>query len=148
VTGADHDEDGNEPESVPWHHSTAKVLGASVAALAAIGLVVVGVTFMSRQADEPPPAPTDFVDPSFSQTATSATSTTSETITTTGPLVTSEIDDSTSVATTTSSTDTTTTSPEPTNSRPTHTSTGSDATTTTTRRGPRFNETRTLYPRP
>lgn len=75
MTGGHGEEQHPEEDAAtPWHHSTAKVLGASVAGLAAIGLVVGGVLFVSRQADETPQAPTNFVDPSFSATSDTSSS--------------------------------------------------------------------------
>lgn len=83
MTGSHGDEPQPEGDAhAPWHHSTAKVLGASVAGVAAIGLIVGGVMFVSREAEKTPQAPLNFVEPSFSQTsdtASSAPSTTSPT---------------------------------------------------------------------
>jgi hypothetical protein len=148
VTSADDNGDGNEPDSVPWHYSTAKVAGASVAALAAIGLIVGGVTFVSRQVEQPPEAPMNFVDPSFSETSDSATPTTTETITSTVPPVTSEIDAPSSPESTSSSTDTTSSSSDSTTRRSRPGDDDDTETSRTSRSRPRLNETRTLYPRP
>lgn len=83
MTGGHGDEQHPEEDAhAPWHHSTAKVLGASVAGVAAIALTVGGVMFVSRQAEQTPQAPLNFVEPSFSRTsdtASSAPSTTSPT---------------------------------------------------------------------
>jgi hypothetical protein len=75
VTGGRGDDAHPEADAGrPWHHSTVKVLGASVAALAAIVLIVGGVLFVSRQAGETPQAPLNFVEPSFSKTSDTASS--------------------------------------------------------------------------
>lgn len=125
-----------------WHERTSTLAGVSVAALAAIALIVWGALFVTRQVNQPQQAPTEFVTPSFSDRSTSGPTTTTETITSTVPPATTDINDpdATTSSTTSSSTSSTTT----TTRRPT-TETRDDE-TTTTRRRPRFNETRTLSP--
>lgn len=134
VTGEDRDDDEPGPPSpVPWHNRTPAVVGASLLGLAVIGIVVAAVTFVSRQFNEPEQAPLNFVEPSFSATATrSSTPTTTATITSTSRPVTSDID---------------TPSSSTTSSRGTSGS-GTSSSSQTTRRGPRTNRTRTLYPPP
>lgn len=150
VTGDDDQDDRGGEDSAgptPWHNSTAKLLGASVAGLAAIALIVAGVTTLSRQDDQPQDAPANFVESTFSrsETSDSATPTTSTAITT-GPIVTTEIDPASPSLTpppATSVTGTTTSE-----SRPPRVDRDQDDTPRTTRSRPRLNETRTLYPRP
>ena len=151
MTGPDPDDyDDEESPPTPWYNRTPNVIGASVAGVAAIGIIIAAVTFVSRQFDEPEQAPLNFVDPSFSATASqSTTTTTTATITSTSPPVTTDIDgpSSTTSSSDTSSTDTTST---------THTAwtqpytppSGEESSPSTTRRGPRTNVTRTLYPQP
>ncbi len=89
----DHD-DEQSPSSAPWYNRTPAVIGASVAGLAVIGILIAAVTFVSRQSNEPEQAPLNFVEPSFSATTTgsSSTPTTTATITSTSPPVTTDID--------------------------------------------------------
>ena len=150
MAGADPDDYDDESSETPWYNRTPNVIGASVAGIAAIGIMIAAVTFVSRQFDEPEQAPLNFVDPSYSATAShSSTTTTTATITSTSPPVTTDIDgpSSTTSSSDTSSTDTTST---------THTAwtqpytppSGGEPSPSTTRRGPRTNVTRTLYPQP
>jgi cytoskeletal protein RodZ len=149
----DHD-DEQSPSSAPWYNRTPAVIGASVVGLAAIGILIAAVTFVSRQSNEPEQAPLNYVEPSFSATATgsSSTPTTTATIISTSPPVTTDIDGPSS---TTSSSDTSSSSSTDT-STPTRTAwtkpytppSGDESAPTTTRRGPRTNVTRTLYPQP
>ncbi|WP_231644494.1 hypothetical protein [Mycolicibacterium baixiangningiae] len=153
MTGA-HDEDehsGREADvPTPWHHSTTKVLGASIAALAALALVVSGVMFVSRTAAETPQAPLNFVDPTFtSATTDSTTAATATTTTRISPPQTTDLDLPPEIP-----------SSVPPPPEPTSTSRGRSTTQeesddneesappTSTRNRPRLNETRTLYPRP
>ncbi|HKP42513.1 hypothetical protein [Mycobacterium sp.] len=148
----DLDDDGEDstPSSIPWHYHTPAVVGASVAGLVLVGILIAAVTFVSRQFNEPDQAPLDFVEPSFSATATgSSTPTTTATITSTSPPVTTDINSSstTSASDTSSSTDPST----PTRTawtRPYTPPSGDESAPSTTRRGPRTNVTRTLYPQP
>ena len=151
MTGPDPDDyDDEESPPTPWYNRTPNVIGAIVAGLAVIGILIAAVTFVAGQFNEPEQAPQNFVDPTFSATATksSAAPTTTATITSTSPPVTTDIDAPSS--TTSSSSDTSSSSSEPststriTQSRPSHD--GSEP--STTRRGPRTNVTRTLYPQP
>ncbi|WP_422742708.1 hypothetical protein ACN27E_15335 [Mycobacterium sp. WMMD1722] len=148
----EHDQDA----PAPWHNSTAKVLAASVAAVAAIGLIVGAVVFVSDQAEEPTQAPLNFVDPSFSGTsAPSTVPSTSAPATTTGgrPLnpQTTDIDlpppSETPPPPSTSPPSTSRRLPSTKEDEPEESSEDDDSGPTTTRR-PRFNETRTLYPVP
>ena len=142
MTDADHDED--EPA---WHERTSTVVGASVGAIAVIGLLWLLISYVVGGSDDPGTTSQYYPDPSFSDRSSAATTetTSTETITSTSPPVTTDIDPG---ATTTSGTDTsttpTTTSFDPSNLPRTRTST----TYGDGRQRPRLNETRTLYPRP
>jgi len=155
MAGQDHDDYDDEQLSsaTPWYNRTPALVGASVAGLAVIGILIAAVTFVSRQFNEPDQAPLNFVEPSFSATATHSlsTPTTTATITSTSPPVTTDIDAPSS--TTSSSPDTSsgtdTSTPTRTASTKPHTSpSGAESPPSTTRRGPRTNVTRTLYPQP
>ena len=158
VTG-DRDDDS---DARPWHERTATVVGASIAGLVVIGILVLLVSYVSKQYNQPEPPPQYFVDePSGSSSAISSSSatTTTEIITSTSPPVTTDINPGDE--TTTSSTDTSSTATSSTDTSGSETSTSTTTTTTTrrppetdddgpttTRNRPRLNETRTLYPRP
>ncbi len=151
VTGR-HDDTGRRAGqgSVPWHDRTSALVGVSVAALAAIAVVVASVTFAVRQTGEPERAPITYVEPSGSSADPSSTATT-PTATTTPPISTTDI--GTGTATTTGSDTSSSTTSAPTMTTSTHRpsadeSDGSDASTTSSHRRPRYNKTRTLYPRP
>jgi hypothetical protein len=148
MSGPDRDDyDDEESPPTPWYNRTPNVIGASVAGLAVIGILIAAVTFVGRQFDEPEQAPPNYVDPTFSATATqsSATPTTTATITSTSPPVTTDIDaPSSTISSSSSSSSEPSTSTRITQSRPTHL--GPEP--STTRRGPRTNVTRTLYPQP
>lgn len=129
----------------PWHEHTPTVVGASVAALLALAILYFLISTVARQFNEPDQAPSYYVDPgSSSSSSRTPATTTTETITSTVPPVTTEINpgDTSSVSTTTTTTDT---SPN-TNLPTTHRSTPSSNESGYSRR-PRFNETRT-FPRP
>ena len=147
----DHD-DEQSPSSAPWYNRTPAVIGASVAGLAANGILIAAVTFVSRQSNEPEQAPLNYVEPSFSATATgsSSTPTTTATITSTSPPVTTDIDgpSSTTTSSDTSSSSSTDTSTRTAWTKPYTPPSGDESAPTTTRRGPRTNVTRTLYPQP
>jgi cytoskeletal protein RodZ len=145
MAGRDPDDYDDEiPSPEPWYNRTPEVIGASVAGLAVIGILIAAVTFVSRQVNEPEQAPLNFVEPSFSATATGS----SPTPTSTSPPVTSDIDGPSSTTSsspeTSSSTDT---SPRTAWTKP-YTRPSGNEPTPTTRRGPRTNVTRTLYPQP
>jgi hypothetical protein len=147
----DYDDDEQSPSPAPWYNRTPAVLGASVAGLAVIGILIAAVTFVSGQSNEPGNAPLNFVEPSFSATATgsSSTPTTTGTITSTSPPVTTDINGPSS--TTSSSSDTSSSTDTPTRTawtKPYTPPSGDESAPTTTRRGPRTNVTRTLYPQP
>jgi hypothetical protein len=148
MAGEEPDDYGDE--ETPWYNRTPNVIGASVAGIAAIAIIIAAVTFVARQFSEPEQAPLNFVTPSFSASAShSSTPTTTATITSTSPPVTTDINgpSSTTSSSDTSGTDTTST---------THTAwtqpytppSGESSEPSTTRRGPRTNVTRTLYPQP
>lgn len=113
-------------------------------ALAAIAILIASASWVSRQFGEPQQAPLNFVDPSFSPSITrsSSTSVTTGTITSTSPPVTTDIN---AESTTPSSSASDTPSP-PVSTRPPRTR--EDDGVTTTRKRPRTNVTRTLYPAP
>ncbi|MEW5809667.1 MAG: hypothetical protein AB1925_09445 [Actinomycetota bacterium] len=144
MTRRDGDDDARrEPSPVPWHNRTSTLLGASVAALAVIAVLLAAGLWVSRQFSEPEQAPLNFVEPTFSNSSapTSSTPTTTGTITSTSPPVTTDINpESTPPTTTDSETPSTRPSTRPPRTR------DEDADTTTTRKRPRTNVTRTLYP--
>jgi len=145
MAGEDRD-DYDEQTPSPWYNRTPAVVGASVVGLAVIGILIAAVTFVSGQFNEPTQAPLNFVEPSFSATDTrSSTPTTTATITSTSPPVTTDINppSSTTSSSDTSSSDTST-STRVTQSRPRN----DESAPSSTRRGPRTNVTRTLYPQP
>jgi hypothetical protein len=147
---AGRDPDDYDDEETPWYNRTPAVIGASVAGLAVIGILIAAVTFVSGQFNEPDQAPLNFAPPSFSATATrsSSTPTTTATITSTSPPVTTDIDgpsSTTSSSDTTSSTDTSTRTAW---TKPYTPPSGDESSPTKTQRGPRTNVTRTLYPQP
>lgn len=143
-------DDEESPSETPWYNRTPNVIGASVAGIAAIGIIIAAVTFVSRQFNEPEQAPQNFVEPTFSASAShSSTPTTTATITSTSPPVTTDINgpSSTTSSSDTSSTDTSS-GPNTAWTRPYTPPSGEESAPSTTRRGPRTNVTRTLYPQP
>lgn len=147
VTRPDRDDD-TRPEQ-PWHNRTSTLLGASIAAIALIAVLITSASWVSRQFNEPEQAPLNFVDPTFSTTEdTSMTPTTTGTITSTSPPMTTDINpESTPPTTSGSETSGTDTSGPPRSTRAPRTR-EDDADATTTRKRPRTNVTRTLYPAP
>jgi hypothetical protein len=146
VTSVRDDDKGDTLSDPPWHEKTPTVVGASVAALLALAILYFLISTVARQFNTPDPAPSYYVDPgdTSSYSRTSATTTT-ETITSTVPPITTEINPGeTTAPSTTSGTDTSVNTNLPT----THRSTPSSGDETSFSRRPRFNETRTLYPRP
>lgn len=161
VTGPDLDDDfgeadfvdeygGDEP-SEPWHNSTPAVVGASAAGLAVIGILIAAVMFVTGR-DEPQ-APINFVDPTFSTTASvAAATTTTPTITSTPKVSTTEINAPTGPSTTSGS-ETTSSGTESSSGsapvvRPPRQRERDDDDGGSTSRRPRFNITRTLGPGP
>ncbi len=138
---------GEHSQEQPWHNSTPAVVGASAAGLAVIGVLVAAVMYVTGR--EEPAAPVDFVDPSFTATASQSASTTStETITSTAPLSTTEINGPPVPSTTTGSSQTSSSdssSPSTPYTRPRQRETDERPGDPTSRR-PRFNITRTLPP--
>ncbi len=139
------EEGGDTLTEPPWHERTSMLVGASIAALLALAILYFLISTVVRQFNEPAQTPQFYVDPgdgstSFSRSA--KTTTTTETITSTVPPVTTEINPGDT--STPSSTDT---SPN-TNLPSTHRNTPSSGDLPTTRSRPRFNQTRTLYPLP
>ncbi|MDH6243234.1 hypothetical protein [Mycobacterium sp. OTB74] len=143
-----------EPER-PWHERTPLVLGASIAALAAIALIYFAVSYLSRQYEQPKPPPPVISDNAPWAPATIRTTTTQSTSQTNTSVIapsTSEIenpisgtpsDTDTGESTTSgSTTTTTTTSTSVTESRPNHSGPAPGS------RPPRYNQTRTIYPQP
>jgi len=147
VNDADHDED--EPA---WHERTSTVVGASIGAIAVIGVLWLLISYVVGGSDDPTSGPQYYPDPSFSERSSAATTglpgetTSTETITSTSPPVTTDIDPG---ATTTSGTETTSTTPTTTSFNPSNLPrTRTSTTFGDGRQRPRLNETRTLYPRP
>lgn len=155
MTGASDDDEhsGRQVDaSTPWHHSTGKVLAASIAGLAAIGLIVTGVMFAARSGDSPQ-APANFVDPSFSSMTSRSGSATASTTTTTriSPPLTTDLDlppESAPPPPPPASETSTTRGRSRTQEEESEESGEESSPRTTTRNRPRLNETRTLYPRP
>jgi len=146
---ARQDPDDYDDEQTPWYNRTPNVVGASVAGLAVISVLIAAVTYVTGQSNEPSQAPLYYVEPSFSATATrsASTPTTTATITSTSPPVTTDINGPTS--TPPSSSDTSSSSEPSTSTRVTQSRPSNDESVPrTTRRGPRTNVTRTLYPQP
>ena len=128
-----------------WHERTPTLLAASVAALAAIGLIVWLTMVVVRQVNTTEPAPLEYVTPFDDSSTRSATTTTGTTpaTTTTKPVETTDITEVTDPSASETTTTTTTTRTR------TRTSTaraedGEEQTTTSKRRA-RHNETRTVY---
>ena len=149
---AGQDPDDYDDEETPWYNRTPAVIGASVAGLAVLGILIAAVTYVSGQFNEPEQAPLNFVEPSFSATATRSlsTPTTTATITSTSPPVTTDINGPSSTTSSSSDTSGTDTSSGPNTAwtRPYTPTSGQESAPSTTRRGPRTNVTRTLYPQP
>ena len=109
---------GFDDRQQAWHNRTPTVVGASLLALAVIGILVLAITYMSRQFGDPEQAPLNYVEPTYSATSpTSGTATTTQTITSTSPPQTTDIggplDPVTTPSTTSSSETTPTTTSEP-----------------------------------
>lgn len=140
---------GHEPSPQPWYNRTPEVVGASVLGLAAIGLLVLAVSFVAGRFSEPTEAPLDFVEPTFSATETQprTPTATTGTITSTSPPLTTEINEPAPPSESTTPSSETTTSPTTTRSEADEDEETTTTTTRTTRR-PRTNVTRTLYPYP
>ena len=151
MAGEDPDDHDDESSETPWYNRTPNVIGASVAGIAAIGIIIAAVSFVVGQFDEPTQAPLNFVDPTFTATASnSSTTTTTATITSTSPPVTTDMDGPSSTTPSSSDTSSTETSSGPNTAwtRPYTPPSGEESAPSTTRRGPRTNVTRTLYPQP
>lgn len=144
MTGGSGSGDDSDDEPA-WHERPSTLTGASVAALIVLGILFWGVSCVSRQINEPEPAPQYYLDPGTSSSGRSSSSSTSttQTITSTSPPVTTDINPGGTPTTTPSTTDTTT-SLDPSELPRTRTPTTYDD----GRKRPRLNETRTLYPRP
>lgn len=131
-----------------WHNQTSTLLGASVAALAAIAVLVGLISYVAGQFNETEQAPLYYVPPSASATATrsgTSTSTTTGTITSTSPPITSDINPDATPSSTSPSTTSPSTRP-PRTREPSTQSETADGEPETTRSRPRTNVTRTLYP--
>ena len=142
-------DDDSGTEEPAWHERTSTVVGASVGALAVIALLWFAISYVTGSSDEPPPPASQYyVPPSDSGTTTTTTATSTETITSTSPPMTSDINPGDTNTTTTSGTSSpstdTTTSFNPSNLPHTKSPTTYDD----GRTRPRYNETRTLYPHP
>jgi len=153
VTSRERDEDAHrEPPPVPWHNRTSTVLGASLAAVTAIAIVVTSIGYVSRQFTEPEQAPVNYIGPAFSSTESSSspsTTTATATVISTSPPVTSDINpDLTPSSTTDSSESSTSRNPASRSPRTREAEPDDESTTRTTRNRPRTNVTRTLNPAP
>lgn len=141
------DEVVDEPVQ-PWHNSTGAVLGASAIGVAVIAALVGAVLYVTGQQSSQ--TPIDFVEPSFSATASPTTPTTTSTITSTTPLSTTEINPplvpTTSGPSETSGSETSSSESSASTPRPPRQREDDEATTTRTTRRPRTNVTRTLLP--
>ena len=152
VASRDRDEDAQrESPHVPWHNRTSAVIGASLAGLAAIGILVVSINYVVREVNQPVQAPINYVGPANTSTASrssTSTATATATIISTSPPVTTDINPDLTPSSTPESSESSSRNP---NSRPPRTREPDedDATTTrTTRNRPRTNVTRTLNPVP
>jgi hypothetical protein len=151
VAVARRDDDDN---GQPWHNRTPEVLGASVLALVVVGLLILAATAVARQFGETEQAPIDFVAPTYSATdPQSADTATTQTITSTSPPETTDIDGPSSSTTSGSSSSSTssTTSSSPTSTEQTTArteETEETRPTRTSRQRPRTNVTRTFNPLP
>ena len=151
VTGHDRDDyyDEQTAPSTPWHNRTPAVVGASVVGIAVIGILFLAVSYVVRQSGGSEQAPAYFLEPTFSATAPSTsptTATTTQTITSTVPPVTSDINPSSGPPTSSSDTSGSETSSPQTSAE--EDEDDEESRLPTTRRTPRTNITRTLYPRP
>ncbi|MGE2729232.1 hypothetical protein ACQI4F_07135 [Mycolicibacterium vaccae] len=146
MTGRQRDDDGQD--SVAWHNRTSTLLAASVAALAAIAVVVSAVMYVTRQ-PEPTRTPMYLTETSRSATPTVTTRSTSRTTTTrstrTSPPQTTDIDPALPTESVTESETETPTSTLQTRAPRTR---EEDDGTSTSRSRPRTNVTRTLSPAP
>ncbi len=145
---ARHDE--YAPSEQPWHNRTPAVVGASLAGLALIGIVIAIAVAMTQQYNEPEQAPLYFVEPTFSATATGTSTTTTQTITSTSPPQTTDINGpTTSSSSDTSSSETSSSETSSSEAAPRTVDEDDDPTTRRSpRRTPRTNVTRTLNPYP
>ena len=147
VAGDDYDDKRRDSSPQPWHNRTPALIGASVLALAVIGVLIVVATALSRQFGEPEDAPLNFIEPTFSATATQSatTPTTTQTITSTSPPETTDINGPpTSSTSTTSGSETSTDSTTARRGG----NDNDDTPSRTSRRRPRTNVTRTFNPYP
>ncbi|MDY6996751.1 MAG: hypothetical protein SW019_09155 [Actinomycetota bacterium] len=136
MTGRDRD----DAPPAAWHNRTSTLLGASVAALVVLAVLVWSISYVVRQAGEPEPAPTNFVEPTYSVTDRSvSTPTTTATITSTSPPVTTDINPEPVI------TETTESGPSTLTTRPPRTK-ETDLTATTTRQRPRLTQRTTSDP--
>ncbi|BBY27704.1 hypothetical protein [Mycolicibacterium sediminis] len=149
MTGGRGDEP-DDPREPAWHERTSTLLGASVGAVAVLGVLYLLISSLLTGSDDPDPAGQYFLEPTATtsrfSTSGSESTTTTQTITSTSPPATTDINDPNAPTSTTSGTETTDSDfgDTPT-SRSSRSTTGEDGPTS---RRPRFNETRTLYPRP
>lgn len=143
VTRRDRDDASPEEPAVAWHNQTSTLLGASVAGVVALAVLIGLISYVAGQFSEPEQAPLYYVPPPTSASATeSGTSapTTTGTITSTSPPMTSDINPDATPSSTSESTTTPSTRPPRTREDE------PDGEPETTRKRPRTNVTRTLYP--
>lgn len=145
VPVAREDRDDDAPA---WHERTSTLAGASLAAIVVMALLYFLISTFVREFDDPTPVQQYFLEPSTSGSVTrsgSSPTSTTQTITSTSPPVTSDFNTPGGETTTSGTSGTDTSSTSPTQRRPPRTR---DDDPSTTRSRPRLNETRTLYPQP
>jgi hypothetical protein len=140
----DSDDESSAPIAAPWHNSTPMVLGASAIGIGVIAALVAAVMLVTPGSNKPTQPPLNFVEPSFSASQTS-TPTTTATITSTVAVSTTDINPTPGPP---SSPETSSSAPTSSGRPPRSSQDETDGPTTRTRRGPRTNVTRTLFPRP
>jgi hypothetical protein len=139
----------DEPSPQPWHNSTPAVLGASAVGVALIAILVGVISLVTGPSGPPADAPLNFVEPSFSETASrtpTSAPTTTATITSTTAVSTTEINAPLAPPPTTSGTSGSSESTSPPSQEEDEDE--DEPTVRTPRRTPRTNITRTLIPRP
>ncbi len=147
VAGRKDDDDGQ-----PWYNRTPTVVGASIAALVVGGILIVAAMTVARQFGEPEQAPIDFVEPTYSATASQSGTATTQTITSTSPPETTDINPSSTSGTSGSSESSgSSTTPSSSESSPAPTTARTEepeevTPTRTSRQRPRTNVTRTFNP--
>ncbi|VEG51351.1 Uncharacterised protein [Mycolicibacterium aurum] len=147
VTSRDRDDASPEEPPVAWHNRTSTLLGASVAGLAAIAVLIGLLSYVAGQFNEPEQPPLYYVPPAVTASKSgTSTPTTTSTITSTSPPMTTDINPDATPSSTSESTTSPSTRPPRTRETETSTENDDDDEPQTTRSRPRTNVTRTLYP--